>query len=51
MKHGHKIMKKIMKTQVSQGPKQIVRSHTAPTPPDRQDHQINKNNGSKKAKV
>jgi len=51
MKHRQKTMQTFMKTPVSQGPKQIVRSHTPPTPPDRQGDQIKKNNGSKKAKV
>ena len=46
--HGQKTMKTFMMTPVSEGPKQIVRSHTLPTPPDRQDDQIKKNNGSKK---
>jgi prolipoprotein diacylglyceryltransferase len=44
-------METFLKTPVSHGPKQTVRSHTPPTPPDRQDDQTNKNNGSKKAKV
>jgi len=34
-----------MKTSVSQGLKQTVRSHTPPIPPDRQDDQTNKTNG------
>jgi hypothetical protein len=51
MKHGQKTMETFMKTPVSHGHKQTVRSHTPPTPPDRQDDQTNKNNGSKKAKV
>ena len=38
-------METFMKTPVSQGLKQTVRSHTPPTPPDRQDDQINKTNG------
>jgi hypothetical protein len=51
MKHGQKTLETFMNTPVSHGPKQTVRSHTPPTPPDRQDDQTNKNNGSKKAKV
>ena len=35
MKHEQKTMVTFMKTPVSHGPKQIVRSHTPPTPPDR----------------
>jgi hypothetical protein len=42
MKNGQKTLETFMKTPVSHGP---------PTPPDRQDDQTNKNNGSKKAKV
>jgi hypothetical protein len=38
-------METFLKTPVSHGPKQTVRSHTPPTPPDRQDDQTNKNNG------
>ena len=45
MEHGQKKMETFMKTPVSQGLKQKVRSHTPPTPPDRQDDQIKKNNG------
>jgi hypothetical protein len=45
MKHGQNTMETFMKTPVSQGLKQTVRSHTPPTPPDRQDDQINKTNG------
>ena len=41
-------METFMKTPVSQGYKQIVRSHTHPTPPDRQDDQTNKSKGAKK---
>jgi hypothetical protein len=48
MKHGQKTLETFMKTPVSHGLKQTVRSHTPPTPPDRQDDQTNKNNGSKK---
>jgi hypothetical protein len=46
MKHGQKTLETFMKTSVSQGPKQIVRSHTPPTLPDRQDDQTHshKNN-------
>jgi hypothetical protein len=45
MKHGQKTMETFMKTPVSQGLKQTVRSHTPPIPPDRQDDQTNKTNG------
>ena len=45
MKHGQKTMETFMKTPVSHGPKQTVRIHSPPTPPDRQDDQTNKNNG------
>ena len=45
MKHGQNTMETFMKTPVSQGLKQTVRSHTPPTPPDRQDDHINKTNG------
>jgi len=48
MKQGQKTMETFMKTPVSQGHKQIFRSHTHPTPPDRQDGQTNKNKGAKK---
>ena len=51
MKHGQTTMETFLKTQVSHESKQTVRSHTPPTPPDRQDDQTNKNSGSKKAKV
>jgi hypothetical protein len=37
LKHGQKTMETFLKTPVSHGPKQTVRSHTPPTPPDRQD--------------
>lgn len=51
LKHGQKTMETFMKTPVLQGPRQIIRSHTPPTPPDRHDDHTSKNNGTKKAKV
>jgi len=45
MKHGQKTMETFMKTPVSQDPKQIVKSHTPPNPPDWRDDQTNRNNG------
>jgi hypothetical protein len=41
MKHGQTTMETFLKTPVSHEPKQTVRSHTPPTPPDRQDDQTN----------
>ena len=49
MKYGQKTMETFMKTPVSYGPKQTVKSLTPPNPPDRQDDQTSKNNGSKKS--